>query len=181
MYSIQADATAYFGRIVSNAALRTVVFPFRIVINLSRFDNDLSAILSVMNRNSLVDSIFKFSHDSNQRTIVFNGGVVAANASGMLPPQVRLLENRLVIFEDTVIYFQAPPPSLELPTTLDFDMSIVAVSQLDPSRSESFRYAIGTVSLVPPPGEYGYYLCTLLINYYTLCYIIQLLLFAPCI
>ena len=103
---IQADATAYFGTVVTNAPHGTEIFRFRIIIDLSRFDNDLFAILTVMNRNNLVDSIFKFSDSSNQRTFVFANGVMAANASGWLPPEVRLLENRLVyvVFEDFVIY-----------------------------------------------------------------------------
>ena len=73
----------------------------------------------------------------------------------MLPSEFRLLANRLVVFEDTVIYFQAPPRSLDLPATLDFDLSVVAVS-LDTGESESVRFAVGTVDLLPPPGEYGH-------------------------
>ena len=106
-----------------------------------------------MNRNLLVESIFKFSDGGNQRTFIFSDGIIAANASGMLPSEIRLLENGLVVFEDFVIYYQAPPPSLELPTTLDFDLSIVAVG-IDPSNSQSVRFAVGTVTLISPPGEY---------------------------
>ena len=153
MYSIQADATAYFGRIVTNSTLGTEVFHFRIVIDLSRFDNDLSAILTVMDRNNLVESIFKFSDGENQRTFTFDNGVVAANASGTLPPQFRLLENRLVVFEDSIIYQEPPPPSLQLPTTLDFDLSIIAVGH-NHFNTQSIRFALGTVALIPPPGEY---------------------------
>ena len=152
---IQADATVYFGRIVTNATIGTVVFSFRIVIDLGRFGDDLNAILTIMNRNNLVESIFKFSDGTNQRTFTFANGVVAANASGRLPPQFRFLENGLVVFEDFVIYQQAPPPSFELPTTLDFDMSILAIVP-DPRNTQSVRFAVGTVSLIPPPGKYGH-------------------------
>ena len=147
------DATAYFGTVLTNSTLGTEIFRFRIVIDLSRFDNDLIAILTVMNRNNLVESIFKFSDGGNQRTFIFSDGIIAANASGRLPPEITLLENGLVVFEDFVIYYQAPPPSLELPTTLDFDLSIVAVG-IDPSNSQSVRFAVGTVTLISPPGEY---------------------------
>ena len=150
---IQADATAYFGRIVTNAALRTPVFSFRIVIDLNRYDGDLSAVLTIMNRNNLVESIFKFSNGLNQGTFTFGSGIIAENASGTLSPQFRLLENRYVIFEDDIIYYQAPPPSLELPKTVDFDLNILAVA-LDPSNTPSVTvtFAVGTVDLIPPPG-----------------------------
>ena len=128
MYSIQADATAYFGSVLTNSTLGTEVFRFRIIIDLSRFDNDLGAVLTVMNRNNLVTSIFKFSDGTNQRTFTFVNGIVAANASGTLPSEFRLLENRLIVFEDFIIYHQIPPSSLQLPTTLDFDLSILAVN-----------------------------------------------------
>ena len=154
MYSIQADATAYFGRIITNSTPGTEVFRFKIVIDLSRFDNDLSAIVTIMSRNNLVDSIFKFSDGSNQRTFTFDNGIVAASASGTLPNEVTLLENRFVVFEDFIIYQQAPPPSLDLPATLDFDLSILAVAP-DPLNSQSLRFAVGTVYLFPPPGEYN--------------------------
>ena len=153
---IQADATAYFGTILTNSTPGTEVFQFRIIIDLSRFDNDLSAIVTIMNRNNLVESIFRFSDGQNTRTFVFNYGVVAANASGILPPEVSLLQNRLVyvLLEDFVIYQRAPPPSLSLPATLDFDLSIIVVGT-DPINSQSIRFAVGTVTLIPPPGEYN--------------------------
>ena len=106
-----------------------------------------------MNRNNLVDSIFKFSNGQNQRTFTFYDGIIAANASGKLPSEIRLLENRWVVFEDFIIYYQAPPPSLDLPTTLDFDMSIVAIG-IDPSNNQVVTFAVGIVNLIPPPGEY---------------------------
>ena len=157
MYSIQADATTYFGSVLTNSTLGTEVFRFRIVIDLSRFDNDLGAVLTFMNRNNLVESIFKFSDSTNQRTFTFGNGIVAANASGTLPPQFRLLENGLVVFEEFVIYQQTPPPSLVLPTTLDFDLSIVVIGR-EQINSQSVRFAVGTVALIPPPGEYNTYM-----------------------
>ena len=153
---IQADATAYFGSVLTNSTPGTEVFHFRIFINLTRFDNDLGAVLTVMNRNNLVETIFKLSEGRNQKTFIFDNGIIAANASDSLPREIRLLGNRLVIYEDFVIYQAAPPPSLELPATLDFDMSIVAVSQFNASNSQSVRFAVGTVNLIPPPGEYDY-------------------------
>ena len=155
---IQADATAYFGSIVTNATIGTPVFPFRIVIDLNAFAGDLSAVLLIMNRNNLVDAIFKFSDGENTRRFMFDNGIVAENALGMLRREFSLIENRFVVFEDFIIYQQAPPPSLELPTTLDFDMSIIAVG-IDPSNSQSGRFAVGNVTLIPPPGEYMITIC----------------------
>ena len=152
---IQADATAYFGSVLTNATIGTPIFPFRIVIDLSRFDGDLSAVLMIMNRNNLVDSIFKFSDGENTRTFRFGSGVVAANASGTLPIEFRFLQNGLLVFEDFVIYQQVPLLSLELPTTLDFDMNIIAVA-LDLGNSQSVRFAVAMVALIPPPGENGH-------------------------
>lgn len=143
---VHADATAYFGTVLTTDPVGIEVFHFRVVIDLSRFDNDLSAVITVMNRNNLVESIFKFSNGENQRTFLFDGGIVATNASDRLTPEFRLLENGLVVFEDFVIYQQAPPPSLNLPITLDFDMNIVAVP-FDPRNSQAIRFAVGIVTI----------------------------------
>jgi hypothetical protein len=153
---VQADATAYFGRIVTNATLGTVVFSFRVVIDLSRFGGDLEAIVTIMNRNNLVLSIFRFSDDVSTRPFNFMGGINAANASGQLPHEIRLLDNGFVVFEDFVMYRQAPPPSLELPTTLDFDLSIIVVG---PGQDNTVQtdFAVGRVDLIPPPpGVYDH-------------------------
>ena len=153
---VQADATAYFGRIVTNATLRTVVFSFRIVIDLSTYGGDLDAIITVMNRDNIVASTFRFSDDMLTRTFTFNGGIIAANASDMLPLELRFLGNGLVVFEDFVIYYQPPPASLELPATLDFDLSIIVVGR-DSSITQQSNFAVGTVALIPPPpGMYDY-------------------------
>jgi hypothetical protein len=127
-----------------------VVFPIRIVIDLNEFGGDLDAILTILNRNNLVQSIFKFSDNLNTRTFNFIEGINAANASGMLPREIRFLQNGLIIFEDFVIYRQAPPPSLELPTTLDFDLSIIVVGHGSGGTVQS-SFAVGTVALIPPP------------------------------
>ena len=65
---IQADATAYFGSVLTNATTGTQVFHFRIVIDLSVFNNDLDAIIVILFCNNLVESIFKFSDGQNTRT-----------------------------------------------------------------------------------------------------------------
>ena len=104
-----------------------------------------------MNRDSTVLSIFRFSDDQITRTFTFNGGINAANASDVLPCEVRLLENGLVVFEDFVVYRQAPPDSLELPTILDFDLSIIVVGRGETNNTMQTDFAIGTVALIPPP------------------------------
>ena len=48
VYSVQADATAYFGSVLTNATFGTQVFQFRIVVDLSDFNNDLDFIVLIM-------------------------------------------------------------------------------------------------------------------------------------
>ena len=146
---IQADATAYFGTVLVNDPIGTQVFHFRIVIDLNRFNNDLNAIVILLIRNNLVESIFKFSNGQNQRTfgIAAQGGIDAVNVSDVFP-EIRLIENRLVVLEDYVIYQQAPPVTLELPTTLDFDLNLIVVGR----HSTNFiheLFAVGNVTLLP--------------------------------
>ncbi|MCG8620687.1 MAG: hypothetical protein MJE68_01630 [Proteobacteria bacterium] len=111
-----------------------------------------------MNRDNTVLSIFRFSDDQITSQFTFNGGINAANASGQLPHEIRLLENGLVVFEDFIIYRQAPPLELELPTTLDFDLSIIVVGR-DGINTRQTDFALGTVALFPPPpGVYAHYI-----------------------
>ena len=149
---IQADATAYFGRILTNAAIGTEVFRFRIIIDLTMFGGDLSTILTVLNRSFQVTSIFRFSGSEFTKSFTFdNASIIAANASGMLPPEISLLENNFVVFEDSVIYNQRPLPDLELPAILDFDLTIVVIGGGDIPISQNVDFALGTVELIPPP------------------------------
>ena len=151
---IQPDATAYFGSVQTDAPFGTEVFRFRIAIDLSRFDDDLAAIVVIMVRSNLVERIFKFSDGQNQRTfaIAARGGIDAVNASHVFP-EIRLLENRLVVFEDYVTYQEAPPPNLNLPTTLDFDLNLIVVGRDSTTIQELLPFAVGTISLIPPPGK----------------------------
>ena len=105
-----------------------------------------------MNRNNLVQSIFKFSDGEDQRTfrIGDHGGIDAANASRVFP-EIRLIENRLVVYEDSVIYAETPPSSLDLPTTLDFDLNTIVAGN---GPAEQLNFALGTVALLPPPGMF---------------------------
>ena len=106
-----------------------------------------------MVRSNLVEQIFKFSDGQNQRTYAIGarGGIEAVNASGVFP-EIRLIENRLVVYEDYVIYQQAPPPELELPTTLDFDLNFIVVGEDPTNIQELLPFAVATVALIPPPG-----------------------------
>jgi hypothetical protein len=144
--------------VLTTATIGTEVFSFRVVIDPNRFGGDLDAIITIMNRNNLVTSIFRFSDDEVTRTFTFNGGINAVNTSGRLPHEIRLLENGLVVFEDFVIYRQAPPPDLELPTTLDFDLSIIVVGRAGTNTiALQNDFALGTVALIPPPpGVYDH-------------------------
>ena len=150
---IQADATAYFGSVVTSDPFGTEVFRFRIVIDLSQFNNDLDAIVILMVRSNLVESIFRLSDGQNQRTFFIrnNGGIRAVNESRVFP-EITLIENGLVVFEDHIIYQEAPPPSLELPTTLNFDLHLIVVGR-NSFNSQQLIFAIGTIALIPPPGN----------------------------
>ena len=148
---VQADASAYFGSIVTTDPIGTEVFRFRLVIDLSRFNDDLDAIVLIMVRNNLVESIFKFSDGQNQRTfgIGLQGGIDAVSASRVFP-EIRLVENRLVVLEDYIIYQETPPATVQPPTTLDFDLNFIVFGR----GSTTFEQinSNGTVVVLPPPG-----------------------------
>ena len=148
---IQPDATAYFRSVQTTAPFGTEVIHFRIFIDLRRFDNDLDAIVVTMVHNNQVETIFKFSDGQNQRTfnVAGHGGINVANASRMFP-EIRLIENRLVVFEDYVIYHQAPYPELVLPASLDFNLNLIIVERRSHNIQEFFPFAVGTVVLLPP-------------------------------
>ena len=150
---IQADATAYFGTVRTNDTFGKEVFRFRIVIDLSRFDNDLNALVIIMVRSNQVERIFKFSDGQNQRTfaIAAQGGIDAVNASRVFP-EIRLIENRLVVFEDYVIYQAAPPPGLQVPFVLNFDLNLIVIGRGSVNIQEFLPFAVGTVALTLPPG-----------------------------
>ena len=150
---IQADATAYFSNISAAAPFGTEVFRFRLVIDLSRFHDDLLRIAISMNSNNIVHSIFKFSDGQNYRVFLIgvHGGIDAVNASRVFP-EIRLIENRLVVYEDYVIYHEIPPPSLRLPAVLDFGLNFIAVgrSYIDIVKLLPFAVAMVTINPLPP-------------------------------
>ena len=150
---IQADATAYFGTVRTNDTFGKEVFRFRIVIDLNTFSNDLDAIVTIMVRSNQVERIFKFSDGQNQRTFLIGarGGIDAVNASRVFP-EIRLIENRLVVFEDYVIYQAALPPGFQVPIMFDFDLNLIVVGQGSVNIQELLPFAVGTVALTLPPG-----------------------------
>ena len=152
MNGIQADATAYFGSVLTNAPIGTEIFRFRVVIDLNAYGGDLGAILTVLNRSFQVTSIVRFSGSEFTKTFTLDGGIIARNASGTLPPEISLLENNFAVFEDFVIYNQHPPPDLNM---VDFDLTILVVGGGDNPISRNVDFAVGTVALIsPPPGIY---------------------------
>ena len=150
---IQADATAYFGNISAGAPFGTEVFRFRLVIDLSRFHDDLVGIAIFMNQNNLVLSIFKFSDDQNFRQflIAAQGGIDVVNASRVFP-EIRLIENRLVVYEDSVIFQEIPSSFVELPTTLEIELHFIAVGRDYIDVQQLSPFAIGRVTLNPLPS-----------------------------
>ena len=147
---VQADATAYFGRILTNATVGTPVFPFRIVIDPSTNGGDLDAIITVLNRDNQVARTFRFG-DNGQTTrpFTFIGGINAENAAGLLPPEIRVLENGLVVLEDSVIY-TSQDIGLTDPLILDFDLSIIVVGRGPGASTNQTNFGIGRVALIPP-------------------------------
>ena len=105
-----------------------------------------------MNRDNQVAQTFRFSDNGlTTRTFTFIGGINAANASGQLPREIRVLENGLAVLEDFVIYRQAPSPDLDSPIILDFDLSIIVIGRGSGSNTIQTDFAVGTVALIPPP------------------------------
>ena len=154
--AFQADATAYFASILSNATSGTIVINFRIIIDRYQFtNNDLSAILVIMNRNNLVESLFKFSDGANQRRFAIGneGGIVAVNTSRVFP-EIRLLNDQYILYEDHIIFTadQSSLSTLELPVTLDFDLSLLLVA-INPIDSIQPLFARGNVDILSPPGK----------------------------
>ena len=158
---MQADASAYFGTVLTNAPIGTEVFRFRIVIDLSSYGSDLDAIITVLYRDNLVAQTFRFGdNDQTARVFIFIDGINTANASGLLPPEIRLLENGLVVLEDSVIYIS---PDFNLPPTLDFDLSVIVVGRGGANAMQT-DFAVATIALIPPPpGVYDHLPCTVLI------------------
>ena len=112
-----------------------------------------------MVRSNQVERIFKFSNGANQRTFLIrgNGGIDAVNASRVFP-EITLTENRLVVYEDFIIYQEAPAPDIILPAMLDFDLNLIVVGLDSDNIRELLPFAVGTVELIPPPGKLTFYL-----------------------
>ena len=112
-----------------------------------------------MVRSNQVERIFRFSDRNNQRTFTISaqGGIDAVNASRVFP-EIRLLENRLVLYEDYIIYQEAPGSEIMLPAMLDFDLNLIVVGRNSLNIRELLPFAVGTVELIPPPGKSNYLL-----------------------
>ena len=154
--TFQADATAYFASVLSNATSGTVVINLRIIIDRYQFtNNDLSAILVIMNRNNSVESLFKFSDGANQRRFAIGnqGGIVAVNASRVFP-EIRLLNDQYIIYEEHIIFTanQYSLSTLVLPVTLDFDLSLLLVG-INPVESIQRQFARADVTILSSPSK----------------------------
>ena len=158
---VQADATAYFGSVEVTATPGTKIFSFRVVISLSKFGNDLDAIVIGLVHSNLVERMFSFSDGQTQKTysIGFKGGIDVVNASGVFP-EIRLIESGLVVFEDSVIYREPPSMELELPTIHDFDLNLIVVGRHSVIIEQFFPFVIGTVAITLPVDECQNDTCT---------------------
>lgn len=148
---VQANATAYYGSVPIDAESGTKVFCFQILINLGHFYNDLDAIVITLVRSNLVQSIFSLSDGQTTRefSIASQGGIDAVNASHVFP-EIRLIGDRHVVYNDCVIYSNVPPADLTLPVTLSFDLNIIVVGRGSEPIEELLPFAVGTVTLTLP-------------------------------
>ena len=67
-------------------------------------------------------------------------------------PEIRLIENRLVVFEDYVIYQAAPPPGLQVLFVLNFDLNLIVIGQGSVNIQEFLPFAVKTVAMTLPPS-----------------------------
>ena len=107
--------------------------------------------MTVLVRNYLVETVFGFNSGQNYKVfdVAAQGGIGAENVSRLFP-EITVIENGLVVYEDYVIYQQSPPPLLELPAVFDFDLYISAVGR-NFSVYQEVR-PVGTVTVTLPPG-----------------------------
>ena len=112
-----------------------------------------------MNRDNQVARTFRFGDNGQTvRTYTFIGGINAENASGLLPHEIRVLDNGLVVLEDSVIYI-APDYIIEImdPDRLDFQLSVIVLGRGPGARTNQTDFVVATVGLIPPPpGVYGH-------------------------
>ena len=73
------------------------------------------------------------------------------NAS-RLYPEIRLIDDRYIVYEDNITYQEAPPQTLELPATLSFELNLLVVGQVTTEIQEQSPFAIGIVAInmLPP-------------------------------
>ena len=169
----QANATQYFGALLSKSTMGTVVFHFRVYIDLFQFTNrDLAVIVVSLNENVLVNRNFKLSNGLNTKQIqlVNEGGIVAVNESGVFP-EIRLLNSQYVIYEDSVIY-NGLPSDIEMNSTTQygFDLNIIIVG-VENGEVQQGPIGRGNVTLLTPPGIYTY------LQLETFCCIVAIILY----
>lgn len=154
-HAFHADATAYFGTVQTSDPVGIEVFRFRIITDLNNFTNNtINAIIAKMVQNDLVQRIFRFSNGTNEKQFLIGleGGIIAVNASRTFP-EIRLIDNRYAVYEDHIIYQEDPPSYLELPTTLNFNLSLVVTGEEENETREQSPFAVGTVFITEPPGQ----------------------------
>ena len=149
---IQANATAYFGSIHTSAANGTVVFHFRVFIDLEHFNNDIQFINVTLIQNEFAETIFAFSNNQHKRNFPIgkHGGIDAVNTSRVFP-EIILLQSRLLVYEDYVIYSYQdgfPLSDMQSPTTIDLDLNMVVLGQNSDNTEEHSTFAIAIIELI---------------------------------
>jgi hypothetical protein len=127
-----------------------------LTIDLGRFDNDLEYInATLVQRNYLSERIFSFSNYQQERhfSISKHGGIDAVNASNIFP-EITLLNNRIVIYEDVVIYSHENNffiSNTNLPSRVNIDLNVVILGVSTGKFEERTPFADATVTIIQDP------------------------------
>jgi hypothetical protein len=129
-----------------------------LTIDLGRFDNDLEYI-DVTLVNYLSERIFSFSNYQQERHFSINkhGGIDAVNVSNIFP-EITLLNNRIVIYDDVVIYSHESDffiSNTNLPSRVNIDLNVVILGVSTGNFEERTPFADATVTLIQDPSQ-GY-------------------------
>ena len=146
---VQANATAYFGSVRTNAANGTAIFQFRVFIDFGYFNHDIQFINVTLIQNDFAEKIFTFSNHQHTRNFSI-GNHRVVNAAKVYP-EIRLLQDRLLVYEDCVIYSYQdtfPMNSMKLQTTIDLDLNLIVLGQNPENVEERFPLAVATVELI---------------------------------
>ena len=159
-----------------NAVNGTVIFSFRLTIDLRRFDNDLEFINVALIQNNFAERIlFSFSNYQQERhlSISKHGGIDAVNASNVFP-EITLIENRIAVYEDYVIYTFEDDLLFDMElVTIELDLNIDILGNNSENTEERTPFAVATVTLIQeiPQGCFAIITTDVMIATYSILFI----------